>query len=227
MRAHPRHHLAPYYRQQIYTVLKRFNRGDEVKPPRTPNPKNVGDRTRGWLAVQTAEHVMPVFEQGPFDLDEPSKDVLELPYLFLELARGIMEGRITIEVANQRRPLTQDFAVMLGFARNEPETFPVNATLAALAIESAFEDVLGWYEFDMEDEDHQRRRLRPPSKKAEDEELVWTGGDTAGTAGVAYSCGRLSTRCEPGRLDEFWTWWLTEALPSAWEMAVKDATAQK
>lgn len=71
MRTHPQHHLAPYYRQRIYTLLKSFNRGTDAKPPRAPSPDNPGDRVLGWLTVQTAEHVMPILEQASFDLDLP------------------------------------------------------------------------------------------------------------------------------------------------------------
>jgi hypothetical protein len=256
MRTHPQHHLAPYYRQKIYTLLKTFNKQNESKVPRTPSPDNPGDRARSWLAVQTAERVMPIFEQGTFGLDDVPDGSLELPPMLLDAARGIMLGAPAPDVLIQSMGLAFDqYSLMLEHSKYEPENLPVNAVLAGSATERTLSEVLGWYRFDLMNEGYKKRWLRPPSEEAHhpafgagyearnegeeleeppeiragqlnDEALVRSGGDAAGEAAVAYACGPLSTRCEPERLEEFWTWWLTEALPGAWEKASREAATR-
>jgi hypothetical protein len=243
MCSHPQHHLAPYYRQKIYIVLKTFNKRNDVPAPRTPSPENLGDRVQGWLAIQTAERVLPIFEQGSFRLDDIPEDVPELPTMLIAMAKGVMRGTLTSKGAERGMHAADTFPHMLQESEYDLEGFPVNAILAGSTSASALSEVLGWYRFDLMGDYYENRWLQPPegaehagyeAHYAEDEDegpiraesdvptddrLVRTGGDAAAEAAVAYACGPLSTRCEPERLEEFWTWWLTEALPKAWEMA--------
>jgi hypothetical protein len=235
MRSHPRHHLAPYYRQKIYTLLKSFNRGNQLDPSRVPSVENLGDRVRAWLAIWTAERVMPIFEQGPFGVEDVTEETLSLPPMLLEAAKGVMQGKVAPEAVDQNRQIAfQEYSIMLDESKYEPEILPVNAILAGWASECALSEVSGWYTFDWFSENEKKRWLRPPygaighgeyelsSVEPNDEMLVHLGGDTAGVAAVGYACGLLSTECEPERLEEFWTWWLTEALPQAWERAASE-----
>jgi hypothetical protein len=43
--------------------------------------------------------------------------------------------------------------------------------------------------------------------------------DCAANAAMAWACGAESLEPAPGRLLEFWRWWLTEAIPQAWTKA--------
>jgi hypothetical protein len=133
---------------------------------------------------------------------------------------------------------------MLNESDYNPEGFPVNAILAGGTSERALAEVLGWYRFDLIRQDEKDYWLRPPfaaSRDSEDqfegtdtviheeptdEKLVRVGSDAAGEAAVAYACGPTSIRCGPERLEEFWTWWLTEAIPKAWQMAASEVADQ-
>ena len=235
MRSNPRHHLAPYYRQNIYTLLKSFNMGNQLRPSRVPSVENLGDRVRAWLAIWSAERVMPIFEQGPFGVEEVTEETLSLPPMLLEAARGVMQGKVAPEAIDQNRQIAfQEYLIMLDESKYEPEILPVNAILAGWTSERAVSEVLGWYRFDWFDEDLKKRWFRPSygvsghgeyeasSGESNDELLVQMGGDAAGVAAVGFACGLLSTECEPERLEEFWTWWLTEALPQAWALAASE-----
>lgn len=152
-----------------------------------------------------------------------------------------MQGKLAPEVAHHRQPQGQVFDIMLMHSTYEPERLPVNAILVGSAAQSALSEVLGWYRLDWLSGNEKRLWFQPPSEAVEDPEYrawyegneiegsasinsingndvrqVLYGRDSAGEAAVAYACGPFSIRCEPERLEEFWTWWLTEALPKAY-----------
>ena len=60
-----------------------------------------------------------------------------------------------------------------------------------------------------------------PATEWTDEQLARFGGwsiDTAAYGAMVYA-GSLTddnADCDPQRLEEFWEWWLTDALPTAW-----------
>jgi hypothetical protein len=71
--ADPQHRLAPQHRRQIYNAFK-------------ASTDPVSQRARGWLAVITAQRVLPLFQQ------EFPEDTL--PQDLLNTAIGVLQGKV-------------------------------------------------------------------------------------------------------------------------------------
>ncbi len=80
MHAAPGHELAPEYRRAIYSALG---------PPMGERPP---DRLRGLLAIYTARHVLPIFEQYRLRNDTKAADLIRL-------GEGVLNGMATIKEA--------------------------------------------------------------------------------------------------------------------------------
>ena len=73
MTTDPHHRLAPQRRREIYDTLRAL-------------PGLIGPHTCGWLAVITAQRVLPLFQQ------EFPEDTL--PQDLLNTAIGLLEGKV-------------------------------------------------------------------------------------------------------------------------------------
>jgi hypothetical protein len=230
MEEHPGHHLAPYYRHRIYQVLMR---------DRNPFIKAKNGGARGWLAVLSAEKVLPIFEHGSFRVEDMPDGILELPSHLLDLSKRVMQGNVSPPQALQEATALdadQEFHILLAESRRDPESFPVNAILAGRASAKALREACGLDDMSLLQGDDRWHWLSEPeiSNPAQleghsaqtlshddpiDEKFALkASADTAACAAVAYACGIASTKCDPGKLEEFWSWWLTEALPKAWKL---------
>jgi hypothetical protein len=237
MEEHPGHHLAPYYRTRIYQVLMR---------DRNPFIKAKNGGARGWLAVLSAEKVLPVFEHGSFRVEDIPKGKLELPSQLLDLSKRVMHNDISPSQALQEAAALdahQEFNMMLNESNYDPEGFPVNAIMAGLAAATALGEACGLDDLSLLQGDERRRWLSEPIRGktsqverdsaqafSQDDPIDETfvlkvNPDAAAYAAVAYSCGINSTKCDPQRLRGFWTWWLTEALPKAWKLTTEKSAS--
>jgi hypothetical protein len=240
MQSHPRHHLLAYYRLQIYLALNTFNTQPAARPPRVPTVGNVGDRVRGWLAILAAERVLPIFEQGVFSPDDLVEEDRKLPITLLAMAKNLMQGSVSPEELDQANMevhgADQEIALWLNDTRFEP-VFPVNAVLAGQACQRALGEVLGWYLLESLSHYGKGYFVQKPgdmasgasstfqhraSEELTDEQFVWSKAETAGSAAVASACSAPSIECDPERLQDFWKWWLTEAIPEAWQMVADE-----
>jgi len=202
VRNHPEHRLGAKQRRTVY----------ESFGPRNDPTAN---RARGWLAVLTAQHVLPIGERV-----SPNENI---PRRLVEMAEGVLEGVIDPQVA-RRREIVEGVDIQdWGY----PEEAPWNAFLAGKTGDRALAETLGqdllalslvWVDTGAPGESG------IPMEEWPDEKLAEDYGDTASAAAVAFACDPHSStiRCDPDRFLEFWEWWLTEAVP----MAVEKATAQ-
>jgi hypothetical protein len=210
MRADPQHRLAPQRRRQIYDALG-------------PSTDNISQYARGWLAVIAARRVLPIFQQA-FPEDT-------LPQELLDTAIGVLEGKVDDVTADDFQEHGYNAS---GNAWGYDETeMPWNADLAGCATYHALKEARGQEPLCNLDKFFSLGIVGWPSgewvtqypepisaEQFTDEDLCQIdNSDTAACAAVAFACGPGGPWCDPVKLQEFWTWWLTVAIPEAWEKA--------
>lgn len=209
---HPYHHLMPSIRFDIYRIFSH-----NIQPPKI-NP--IG----GWLAVLTGYRVLSIWQRAmPLWEESGEPDNIDgnfLPKHLLKTAEAVLKGEIDLknawEEANERWYEVGN--VWTEILEYRPD-FPVDSAHACNAALHALHETLGvqflgklknWYLYD-------------------DDELSKHpfACDTASSAMIAYvGVGNSNSLTSQKRL-EFWQWWLTEAIPQAWELAISSSSNQK
>lgn len=205
VKVHPHHNLSPVTRLNIYHSL------DPIKLTPSLYPK------RGWLGVLTVRRILPIWQRAmPLWESENDKSNLIssnlLPEHILKLTENLLLGLIDVqftwkeannywdEVGNLIQEILEDF---------EKKVFNTahvcNASLHALH-ETLGVEFLG--------------KLKNWAKY-NDEQLSnhFFACDTAASAVIAYAGGGNVSPFDPEKRLDFWEWWLTEAIPQAWELA--------
>jgi hypothetical protein len=220
----PRHHLSGAKRFEIYESFgrSRFSRNpcpissnyvrfleEELKA------STVADKTLGWLAVLTARRVLPIWDEY-YDPEE---------YLDAQTAQEVAQYLPTpqevLQVAEKVLKKQMDNSKAFELLCNK-FNWPVegsekyNVASSYRAAHQALNTILSDSQF-----------LGFLSKDEDNPEDVYE--DFAAIAMQAYSFvdnGNnktwLSTRnpeFDPSKCLEFWEWWLTEAIPEAWDLA--------
>ncbi|MBN1312181.1 MAG: hypothetical protein JXB30_12245 [Anaerolineae bacterium] len=209
MDADPQHRLAHQRRRQIYDAFKRL-----VHPP--------GQRACGWLAVITARRVLPLFQQ------EYPEDTL--PQDLLDAAIGALQGSVDDEAADDLQD--EGYHASGNTWGYDEMEITWNADLAGRAAYHALKEARGQVPLSNLDRIHTLGEVSFPSGEFSeypqpirgdqftDEDLCGIeSSDAAAAAAVAFACRPDGPLCDPSKLREFWTWWLTEAVPEAWETA--------
>ncbi len=205
------HRLNPNRRRQIYDAF-----GETTD--------RTSQQTRGWLAVLTAERVLPIFQQN-FPEDT-------LPKELLETTVGILKGGVNESIADDMQD--QGYHASGNTWGYIEEEMPLNADLAATAAYHALLEARGRYPFRDLQSLRKRERIRTGDNIGEeywidrmDEDLVTVGGigDTAAFAAIASACRQDRLQCDPQELEQFWKWWLTVAIPLAWEASHNDTAS--
>lgn len=178
----------------------------------------VADYALGWLAILTARHVLPVWEQS-WD-SEDSADGILAPEEILMVAERVLRNTYDIEEAYGK--LCNDFNVPVELSTTFEGSCAYRA--AFFALEMILISDANYF----------------PNIYVADDMALDTTSDFALTAMQAYSStdrnepGEWSISLEPNsstlpiefdkqkRL-EFWEWWLTEAIPQAWEIATTNS----
>jgi hypothetical protein len=206
----PKHRLSHQRRLEIYNIIKASSSSNN-------------QRVTQWLAAITAQRVLPLFQQEfPDDT---------LPEELINTAIGVLQGKIDNTAAkNIQDQGYQASGASWGY---DEEEITWNAELAGSAAYHALMESRGQEpleHLDMIFEIGVVSMLSgnwvneyPEPKGADqftDENLCeFPNCDTAGIAAVAFSCHPGGPICDALKLKEFWTWWLTEAIPRAWEIA--------
>lgn len=184
----------------------------------------------GLARIQSRAVCRALFYQGHFSDDAMPERVYALPKMLLELAGKILQQTFVQKsfIQNALDQGYEAFGILLQEAFDSPEDFPLNAVLAGKTAYNALAEVVGGDIFH-----HLQRDIvvgRTPQGQLQyaawqsvtDEVFVLrTGGDTAGAAALAFASNAASTNCDSGRLLEYWQWWLSEAIPQAWELTVQ------
>jgi len=210
MQADPGHRLSHQRRGQIYAALG-------------PLTEDIGRKARGWLAVNTARRVLPTFQEAfPDDT---------LPQQLLDMAVSILQGRGDAAAADELQEWGYN-ASGNAWGYDEAEV-PWNADLAGSAAYHALKEARGQPPLQYLDrvfklgvvawpsgEPVMEYPTPQPATQFTDEDLCQNdASDTAANAAVAFACEAGGPTCDPDKLREFWTWWLMEAIPEAWETA--------
>lgn len=142
--------------------------------------------------------------------------LVAVPSYILQLAEGVLDGSIAAQIAlDHLGDIQEGLGTMLGYAE---EDFSAQAYDICLAVAEALSQTLGLGPFD---------GLEITATRT-DEDLIGKGA--AAAAAVKAFSGifedQLSTRdYDAERRRSFWIWWLTEAIPAAWnaEQSVEDS----
>jgi hypothetical protein len=199
IRKDPRHEMDPYLRRATYAA---FGPQDDSKAV----------RARGWLAIITAQKVLPIFLQAVPDESNPKK--------LVEMAIAVVQGKADLKDALRKASEGSDLAGRLwGYDEHE---IPFNAQLAGNTGYRALHESAGWNLLERQPgKSTDTDQISEPSRLIDrgDFTLAQIGGDTASAAAIAYSSDPRHGRTDSQRLLVFWQWWLEEAIPSAWKMA--------
>lgn len=211
MYQHPQHHYDWRVRRDLYQLFKVVN-------------CDKGYRAHGWLAVLAAEHVLPIFTtQFPDD---------SLPQKLVIYATRILRG----EVRNRSPRLTillEDGYVGTGINcilyDFRDGVIAYNAEYAGEAAYKALLEASGVHDLLEHTDDlvHERtvqvfdvaEDAAPETVTDRDLAHLAAFSDTASAAAIAYACTQTTFSLHNERLAQFWKWWVTQALPEAWQRA--------
>jgi hypothetical protein len=205
-----------------------------------------------WLAVLTAEHVLPLYKEPDYPetliqqreqqrQEYPDHIRYEHPAEALNLARHVLRGEYDHKHASQ---LASDLHYVADPYLNLPSIFVQRAANRALGVvsdQNVSSSIEGNDEFSV------LRNWAESGSAITDRDWVTSGqGDTASCAAIAWSCivdpdvahrdssGKIGPiqwnwwleheRVDPDKLLAFWLWWLETALPRAWTLAEEEHT---
>ena len=222
--AHPRHALEWFLRRRLYRAFGSFEQG-KVRA------------ARGWLAILAAQKVLPLFiERLPYH-----SLPLHLVAVAIDELSAYRDGTyvVTYDQTERGKDLLELSYGALGNELYEDEqarTF-FAADLAATAADKALREARGWEDpFERLEHvyqgtgDHAGLMSFRTGTVSDDwvaaagrGEETWVHlaavGDTAGAAALAFAYRSSVVTCDPNKLRTFWLWWLTEALPKAWQLS--------
>jgi hypothetical protein len=206
------HHLSYKRRKEIYDAF-------------LESSDDVAGKAMRWLAVITAQKVLPLFQK------EYPDDAL--PEELITTAISILHGEgneTTVDDIQEQGYLAS--GASWGY---DEEEISWNADLAGRSAYHALMEARGLKPLENMDMIYEIGVVGMPSGKwiekfpepkgadqFTDENLCeFPNCDTAGIAAVAFSCQPGGPVCDKSKLKQYWIWWLTEAIPKAWEIAAK------
>jgi len=187
----PRHNLNLGYRRAIWAVFG---------PPMdsvTLTP-TTGTKRRVALATLTARHVLPAWE-GTWPDDRT-------PHHILDAAQGVLQGTHPREAARANRDRFWDRLEKLGHGDADIKVLSCAGYSAIATLNAALRDEL----FDPARIDYD----------VGDGAVDPYQSDAAYFAAIACAHGPVrSSSSDADKRRQFWTWWLDEAVPAAWDVA--------
>lgn len=214
--AHPEHRMGWRHRRTIYQQLDSIN-----------------VRIRQRLAILSTYHVLPIFERycTPeyfMQYWEGSAGTLEkTPPRLLEMAEDVLSGLMNAEEAAH---VASDVHYW-NYLSDDPK-WPVPdvaqcvqaAAVTALGECCSSESPVEHYIWLEEIGSLNAEDVLGDGRVANEETLTTYGGDAACKAAMAYACSPSYSwptfNLNPNKLGEFWTWWLTQAIPTAWDLTL-------
>ena len=207
MRLHPRNIYDWRVRREIYKLLN-------------VDSKLLPDRRHQSLAIQAAEHVLPLYIQT--GLDE------QLVYQLLEAARAFTQNRIDIAKVVEIEDAGYHASQRFGYDF-EKDKRNYQAEYAGFAAYKALVEVrhlidpwkgiehlrMGKPVLRFSGDFHINNWRKGIDYTDEEWSKLAATGDTAAAAAFAYATSAESDEFVPGKLSEFWEWWVDVALPKA------------
>ncbi|HEU4323543.1 MAG TPA: Imm5 family immunity protein [Roseiflexaceae bacterium] len=209
MENHPKHHFDWRTRREIYRLLR-------------DKHGRAGTQVHGWIAVNAAEYVFPIFAAAfPDD---------RLPGRLIRYAKRILNGSIDrkswrIKMLEEEGYMGTGIDNMV--VRNDLPAY--NADYAGAAAYHALMEARGALRL-LDNVEGLRRRdgmfvsggmeTADPTEDSRlftDEDIAHLAAysDTAGPAAIAFACEHEQFLVHPERLRVFWRWWVEVALPDA------------
>lgn len=197
---HPKHFLHPKTRRTLYDLIQSLF-------PITAR------QIRGWTAFITAQRVLPIFERSLPDE--------RMPRRLLALAQRVLVGSLPSTSWRVKRYVDVSYHAAGHCWGRDEEEVPYSADIAGSAARKAILEVLGYEPLRNL---HYLHVFTSPQSLSGDDlsdlHLATDGqGDTAGTAAIAYATAGDNLNAAPQRLNDFWQWWLQEAIPQGWKQA--------
>jgi hypothetical protein len=222
----PQGHLRPYDRDQIYNFFTPFAQVRRV-------------HASAWLAFLAAKYVLAILEK----VFIPDKVPQELqPRYMLQIAEEVLQGQRDSEDKIFEREVNLIHSASGNSWGFDDDDLPFNAYLVGISISETF-SLVGIFPTDPFMALRCDKSNEPGNKKIigqvlcldenlkddaiDDGYLGSLAGimDTAGLAARAYAWVRQrpdwSSEYSIEKRRRFWLWWLTEAIPIAWEQANK------
>ena len=201
------HNLGIIERYKIYEMLASI---DELRPLRF---------TLGWLGVLVTRKILNKWEsQANYWVGMEYQfgddiDIKELPNLILATLEDVLKAKISL--AEARDKLSNLYHVIVSSVGDElfeynPQGPMEMACISDAAYNGLYQAVSG------------RSVVLKYLKSIEhltDDDLPTEMLDGAGSAMLAYAGGNILGPVDVQKRLEFWEWWLTEAIPQAWQLA--------
>ena len=198
------HQLTPYERFTIYKSFGSFNRmalkewNPQILLPET-FVFSFADIVLSWLSILTAREVLPIWIQ-----DQPERNA---PERIIGLAERFLLYK------DKRAEVIEAASLFSGWLSNADIDVGENVYQAACAAFGAYELVVS----------PAILLTHHDKPNVMDEDLRGNGQDFARAAAKAFE---FSDNSEDWTIEydldkrlQFWQWWLTEAIPQAWELA--------
>lgn len=214
---HPQHEYHPEKRKELMQVVTKYGKQGRI--------------TRAWLAIKAAESVATVYDNYVlanagklriFDADNYRSFCLDS----IQLAINVLQGSETVEKASSvliesHYYMTDYIATALPYrVANAAKTSSRAIAEVVICIESdttQLETDIFWSRLHrIVDSDGTVLRGEKLTN------LAWASfmlADTAAYALIVKAYDIDTKIIYPSAALEFWQWWLTEALPQAWELA--------
>jgi hypothetical protein len=209
MHAHAEHHFDWRVRRDLYQAIRAL-------------PPHQAYAVHGWLAVITAEHVLPIFTAAIND--DP------LPKKLLASARQVMEGVVPQDSAVVLELLEEGYTGTGIDCLDWRDTVNYAAEYAGTATYKALLEANGAYDMLEDTEQHisgqtvqvfnWQETVAPAAVTDYHIAELAAYSDTASAAAIAYACHNDRYQLEPQRLKAFWEWWVQEAIAEAWQRAM-------
>lgn len=221
----PHHSLVVKQRLPIYQAMTESN-------------PEIGRKARGWLAFLAAQKVLPIWEK-----ESPSNDSRRIN---LELTKDLLTGKLFLEELKENYETTLMF--LGGGLGQHGWDYSSEANYAFFAPDLALAEAMGDFLYKRDPisliDIIEQRDIE---QGFPDEMMIALNVDTASVAVCAYSgisfdwdaldkmgfnsndhsseilthvANTFHPNFKPAKRKEFWDWWLGEAIPQAWKLAI-------
>jgi len=217
---HPLHEYGPDKRKRLFRTWKSLR-------------ESAADLAKRWLAVITAEKVLPFYSlelqadaKIQFDASlatmdeehlrehyEQEQEVAEMPQKAIDLAKRVLRGESDAEEANRHSNNMHYVVGNLGEDYLLPRAHFVNDAANKALGEVSRGDWYGYGIYNPFDS------IEDNSERTDLDWVISGSSDTVACAAVAWAYDEEEKQMKSDRLLQFWHWWLVEAIPQAWEIA--------
>jgi hypothetical protein len=181
----------------------------------------------GWLAVQAAQYVLPIFTSAIID-DALPQQLVTYAEKIMKKQRRPRSSRVSY-LLDQAYLCTGidclDWRPITAYNAEYAGTTAYKALIEASGQHDLLEDIelgiqRGWVEPRTRTRNHVQP-IHPSDITDSDIAHLAAFGDTASSAAIAFACARESFSLDATKLRQFWEWWVHSALPKAWQQAAQ------